>query len=462
MQRKKEFLRWQGIRLIETSVANLSGNGTDNVRDNFENMLKRKLEDCGIECKRLSDKEIADRVVKKQTSRMVRMFVQFIQKSKKKRWSSADVKAQVDKHTPLDQREEEFLKLAIRVYKEYEHKIEEQGKIDFDMLMEKSVGLIETTQGNCSISLGHNRDRQIRMSELEWILIDEYQDFSRQFQGLVNAIRQNNKELKLFCVGDDWQAINGFAGSDISYFDNFEENYLAAGRKNLLTNYRCDKAIVEAGNKLMRGCGQEAKFLPNRNEGLLEVLDITSKWIECDKNNEQEYRKDLKYRFYEELEDGRQRSSDNGELQAKYVKTMFEVATEPSNLGKEIAILSRTNNFYYLKDVKTIKQKLKFCFAHDNLLEKIGGPEGFDKLFKIGTVHSFKGLQADIVFILKACDGTFPLIHPDWALYRIFGESEKTILDEEKRLFYVALTRAKQKVYLLTEADDKSPFLSEI
>lgn len=77
----------------------------------------------------------------------------------------------------------------------------------------------------------------------------------------------------------------------------------------------------------------------------------------------------------------------------------------------------------------------------------------------VGTIHSFQGLEADIVIILQACNGIFPLIHPDNHLFEIFGHKIKDAFDEERRLFYVALTRAKEKLYILTERDSESDFL---
>ena len=63
------------------------------------------------------------------------------------------------------------------------------------------------------------------------------------------------------------------------------------------------------------------------------------------------------------------------------------------------------------------------------------------------TAHKSKGKQADIVFVLKCNMRTFPMTHPDNRLFGIFGVTEEEVLAEEKRLFYVALTRAKNKVF---------------
>ena len=66
------------------------------------------------------------------------------------------------------------------------------------------------------------------------------------------------------------------------------------------------------------------------------------------------------------------------------------------------------------------------------------------------------------MIILQAFNGNFPLIHPDNHLFEIFGHTIKDVFDEERRLFYVALTRAKEQLYLLTERDRESDFLEAL
>ena len=92
----------------------------------------------------------------------------------------------------------------------------------------------------------------------------------------------------------------------------------------------------------------------------------------------------------------------------------------------------------------------------------MGGSKAIDHHFWIGTAHSSKGLEFDIVFLVRACQGAFPLIHPDYVLFRLFGDSERQILDDERRLFYVAVTRAKEQVWFLTETDCESDFVSPL
>ena len=65
------------------------------------------------------------------------------------------------------------------------------------------------------------------------------------------------------------------------------------------------------------------------------------------------------------------------------------------------------------------------------------------------TMHKSKGLEAEVVIILEVDAGVIPKTHPDTKLYGVFGETEDDVLDDQKRLFYVAMTRAKKRLYII-------------
>jgi DNA helicase-4 len=89
-------------------------------------------------------------------------------------------------------------------------------------------------------------------------------------------------------------------------------------------------------------------------------------------------------------------------------------------------------------------------------------PQSASERLSISTAHGFKGNQADVVIVLDAMAGNYPFIHPNWVFARVLGETESEIVNESRRLFYVALTRAKHALFLVTESDRRSPFLDEI
>jgi len=182
-----------------------------------------------------------------------------------------------------------------------------------------------------------------KSDNIKYILIDEYQDFSNLFYDLINTIRTKNPSISFFCVGDDWQAINGFAGSDLEFFDNFEK-YFPGGRKiSLLTNYRSYTRIVECSNLLMADQGEGGK--PKENK-LGTVCCFPLQRVEWIKNQEL-YQKEEKYRKGAQSIDSYQ--GKRMEV-SRYLKTVEHIIY--NNHDKEICLLFRTNEFYGAKILK--------------------------------------------------------------------------------------------------------------
>ncbi|MFE1745181.1 3'-5' exonuclease [Coleofasciculus sp. H7-2] len=89
-------------------------------------------------------------------------------------------------------------------------------------------------------------------------------------------------------------------------------------------------------------------------------------------------------------------------------------------------------------------------------------PENLRHKVTISTAHKYKGLEKKVVIILDAVPRCYPLLHPDLMLSRVFGDSIQKVFDEERRLFYVALTREVEHLFILTETNNVSPFLEEL
>ena len=435
MQWKRDFWWRKSTILVETSVRDLRYG-----RERFEETLKTKLEDAGVECKKLYEREIIERIVRpKHFLRIIELFVQFIQRAKKKERTVEDLQREIDEGR-YDERTQTFLEIANQVYSEYNQALKQHNRIDFDDLVIQATQIIDESGGEIPIAL----DTPTKIKDLKWILIDEYQDFSWLFYQLIQSIRKHNVDVRLFCVGDDWQAINGFAGSDLYYFSQFENLIEKSGIAHLLTNHRSDKEIVEKSNALMYDKGEPSKSCRDIG-GRVHIERIDDVKIEGRKNPEdlEEKERDAKFIF----------RNDSGFLKANCLKRCYHIITDHPE--KTFAILTRRNQIYGT-ELNEFCNRLKRCFEK----EQSNRNGAFDEKVKsVGTVHSFKGLEADIVIILQACNGTFPLIHPDNHLFEIFEHTIKDALDEERRLFYVAMTRAKEKLYILTERDRESDYL---
>ena len=144
-----------------------------------------------------------------------------------------------------------FHELGKILYSAYLERLSATGEEDFDGLMQRSADLVKSGQ-----TIFKRRAGVEILKSLKYIFIDEYQDFSELFYNLIDAIRQRNPNALFFCVGDDWQAINGFAGSDLRFFINLPIIFPEAQKLYLSTNYRSCRSIVDVSNSLMKGLGK--------------------------------------------------------------------------------------------------------------------------------------------------------------------------------------------------------------
>jgi DNA helicase-4 len=128
-----------------------------------------------------------------------------------------------------------------------------------------------------------------------------------------------------------------------------------------------------------------------------------------------------------------------------------EITAHP---GSDILLLARTNRLHGV-ELKDFGPRLKRCFGPHEL-EALGK---FEDAVRVMTVHRSKGLEADLVIVLDAVARRYPLLHPDTPLYRLFDEGYGSVLEEERRLFYVACSRARQRLLLLTERESRSDFI---
>lgn len=455
MQAKRAFWNGKGVDLIEFSIRDLQ-----NGREAFELILSSKLAQAGINKPKLPSSKLFQKIQNKDytITRLSELFTQFIQRAKKQMLKAVDTQKKVKSYHTENEREAVFLDLACRVYLEYEQALLSQHKIDFDDLMMRAINKVHETKGEREILLGNPKDRSVRMNELRWILIDEYQDFSELFYRLITAIQKYNPRLQIFCVGDDWQAINGFAGSDLPFFNRFTEWVDDAQVAYLLTNFRSQAAIVRTGNALMDGFGRPGEHLPENEGGDVHIEYIDDVWIELRNNETANSQKMDDDRFLiDEATPNSQNKKCYRIIASKYLKKCYQIITSPDNREKSITILSRTN---WIDGVRLTEFKNQLIASFTPFdLEAIKDPKNS---INVQTVHKYKGLEADLIIILGVCDGMFPLLHPDNALFEIFGKTLADAIDEERRLFYVALTRAKSSLYFLTEKDRESVFLKHL
>lgn len=258
----------------------------------------------------------------------------------------------------------------------------------------------------------------------KYIIIDEYQDISQGRYLLTKKIIDENSG-KIMAVGDDWQSIYGFSGSKIEYIYDFEKYYKGAKTFKISTTYRNSQSLVNyVGEFIMRNKSQIQKEL-------ISVKDEENpiEFVEFDSGKE-----------YIELK--------------KIVLKIHE--TNPNN---KILILARKNY-----SINKIFEDYDF---KDDVGTKITIRNAANISIDGMSIHKSKGLTTDDV-ILIGLNNNFPIEkYGDYWLKDLFKNEvviEKIDNAEERRVFYVALTRAKHKVYILVDKDNKrvSPFVQEL
>jgi len=268
---------------------------------------------------------------------------------------------------------------------------------------------------------------------LKYILIDEFQDISRARCRLLEEIKRKNNNSKLFAVGDDWQSISAFTGSDIKIMtQDFAKIF---GYKKTLTldkTFRFNQALCDITNEfIMKNKHQLQKKVKSNikknNQKIVEFHDLKIDELSLDfKNNE------------------------NKEIFKKYYLFLF-LNKINKHLKGDTTILTRYNYSKYIKvlDKKVIK----------TLLSKY-------KNIQWSTVTGFKGKESDNIIIDRLQSGYFGFpaeIPEDPILFLVKNFDPNEIEDaEERRNFYVALTRAKKKIFVISNSSRPSKYLDEI
>ena len=300
-------------------------------------------------------------------------------------------------------REKIILTLAISVYNKYTTYLKDSEEIDFDDM------LIEAKNSVDNFGFFHR---------VKYIIIDEYQDTSPVRFDLIKSILDKTNS-SLVVVGDDFQSIYRFTGCDLSLFLNFKKIFPKGKILKIQNTYRNSQELIKiAGDFVMKNKKQIKKKLKS-GKSLKKPIVIN-------------YSINLKTSFL------------------SLIKKIHQ-----ENDG-DILVLGRNNRDYlpYL-DTSLFEYKEGSIIYKENLSIKI----------KYLTVHKSKGLESDNVIILNLRDDIlgFPNQMKDDKILR-FVSSETTHypFDEERRLFYVALTRTKNKVYLLVPKIKESVFITEL
>ena len=365
--------------------------------------LESQLQDNGIKTDWNPDRPIdGNQTVRpEQMCRLIRTFMSHIKSSKLDQNSIQNRLSTT--HAHLDgTRTSIFLDIYWPVQKEWDRRLREEEFVDFEDMLSLAADILENKEYEAPYDL---------------ILVDELQDASQARGRLVRGLI-NRPDKYLLAVGDDWQSINRFAGADISVMTDFHNMFGSGPRLELTTTFRCTQRICDVSSQFVSQNPKQLKkkvrsFHTDAGEPVLLIRDD---------NPEQAIEKYL-WRLSEKLS------------------------------------VEKTTNTYGKKPTVDLLGR----YRHDKELIPKRLPSNLDIRFR--TIHSAKGLEADYVVILNVKSGVYGFpstIADDQVLDLAMSEGDTFEHAEERRLFYVALTRARHQAVIISQPGMESPFVVEL
>ncbi|WP_040142636.1 UvrD-helicase domain-containing protein [Rhizobium etli] len=401
---KRQAYRRNEIDFFETTSAQAS---SEAMLSTIEAELTRRA----IPFERKSYKEITkalEPVVIKHYHKLVSTCIKHIRAS----YLTLEMLLERAKSLHDKERAKLYARVVWMITQAYSRKLEESQRIDFDSMIADAVRLVQTGRYQSPYSL---------------ILVDEFQDISEPRANLIKALKQQKAFSKMFAVGDDWQSIYRFAGSDITIFTQFEANFGASWQGRLEQTYRCNQLIAETA----------AKFVQRNPEQITKSVHSTRAAVP--------------------------RSIRVIPIDGKGGRPDFGLACH--------RILERLDAF--LEDIASqwrsapgTMLKILVLWRYNHVDPFQGILPSFANIEVSGqSFHRAKGLEADYTILLDVSEGDYGVpsrVEDDELLNLVIPRPETFAYAEERRLFYVALTRASRGVYIVTNSRQPSRYIREL
>lgn len=397
----KEGMAWKqklhadhGTKLLETTMADLwSGKAF--------HYLTQQLSGLGVSLDPNPDRPAKGRKPI-ENPRLARTFRAFLTHAKSNHLSVTMLRQRLEAGVAghFHFRHQMFLSLFEKVWAAWEERLKKENCIDFEDMLGQAAECLES-------------DRW--MSPYELVMVDEFQDVSQARARLVAGLLKAPGRC-LFVVGDDWQSINRFAGSDLAVMTDFEDRFGQAVTLKLETTFRCPQSLC----------------------------DISSSFVQ---KNPKQLRKRVRSAKPDVAEPVRiVRVDDETKIQTAIARRIKELADAYAIAGQRLQI-------YVLGRYRKEKEHLP-----------LGVIDGRVEVAFV-TAHSSKGLEADHVIVPRLTSENigFPSRIEDDPVLQLAMPGGDVFEDaEERRLFYVALTRARSTVTLITLAHQESAFVAEL
>ena len=352
-----------------------------------------------------------DRYINNFVNRIVIPFISYFKRSNYKLDDFKNIKTDNDL---LNKQ----IKVISDIYLNYESKLREKNLIDFEDMVNISYKVMP-----------YVKEKNLGV-DYKYIIIDEYQDVSMQRFNLTKRIEELFKS-KIIAFGDDYQTIFGFSGSRIDLMTEFK-NYLTDAKQIPIPNvYRNSQELIDVATKFINKNSKQIKKKLISNKRLIGPIEL---YIYNDSNHL------------------------NTNINKSIILSNILDNIYLSNNKSNVLLLERYNN-----DIDTIlNHELFIRKNHESIIYKKHEDMKIDYL----TIHKSKGLEYDNCILINAIDDKygFPSKIEDEEIIKLLKPKieENIFYPEERRLFYVAMTRTKNKLYILVPKSKTSSFIREI
>ena len=394
--------------------------------------LKEKLEQHGFELKQRSNTEVMEMLVAGEENRYVRKLInlicRFISNFKVNGYTADDFNRMY--HSTQNVRTRLFLDICNDCYLEYEKYLKENKAVDFQDMINESARILREVK------------EMKQILDFKYIIVDEYQDISRQRFDLTKALSEVTN-AKIIAVGDDWQSIYAFSGSDITLFTKFQEKMGYAKLLKIVKTYRNSQEVIDiAGNFIQKNTEQISKRLLSPKQISEPVIIYT-------------------YDGTFKGKKGNRRSGVNYATANAVEVELDQIIMYGKQEGRKSESILLLGRFGFDGD-QLEKSGLFEYITRGSKIKSVKYP-ALDITFM--TAHSSKGLGYDEVIIVNGKNETYGFpskIEDDPVLSFVIKGDRSIDYAEERRLFYVAMTRTKNRVYFIAPEQNPSEFLLEL
>ncbi len=427
--------RWAREQFESVDATLVETDNSDYEDGTLRERLTEILSKQGVELEPLSFEQLVDRAHEyhETEKRLKDQLAQFVQNAKIFSKTPDEIRDAVADAAP---RKHHFAHCGAYALSEYQAFLTRTGRLDFQDMLLKAVTTIEQHP-----ELFHRR--------FDHLLVDEFQDTSVLGQELINTLVPSGQDdTRLFTVGDDWQSIYGFRGAAVERFVGFEDVFGQAAQTKLTQNHRSPDPVVKAGNELLtNNPNQIAKVVEPAGDTNTEPVLHT---LNGKKGSDRDYRQRV----------------------GRYVATLVKSFINDGVDADEIMVLCRFDQgARYLNRVKKSLKSERIPFdgeyeqyrPDEKATRKAADGDGRSGV-DVQTIHKAKGREAEKVILVHAASGRYglPADQNGNELLTPARDVEIDRIEEERRLFYVAMTRTKDELHVTTRRNNRSQFIDEV